>query len=127
MSIADIPSPLPTYLYKIIPSAPPATLPQEWPLSDLDRKDGYIHLSTARQAPVTAGLFFKEHQSLWVLKLRLASFAAGNLRWEAAGSDVYPHLYGQNFGAAEIVDARELRRGEAQVWGMALEGEVWLE
>ncbi|KAF3353614.1 hypothetical protein VdG1_08281 [Verticillium dahliae VDG1] len=81
MSIADIPSPLPTYLYKIIPTAPPATLPQEWPLSDLDRKDGYIHLSTARQ----------------------------------------------NFGAAEIVDARELRRGEAQVWGIALEGEVWLE
>lgn len=79
------------------------------------------------QVPVTAGLFFKEHQSLWVLKLRLASFAAGNLRWEAAGSDVYPHLYGQNFGAAEIVDARELRRGEAQVWGIALEGEVWLE
>ncbi|PNH76573.1 hypothetical protein VD0001_g1009, partial [Verticillium dahliae] len=79
------------------------------------------------QVPVTAGLFFKEHQSLWVLKLRLASFAAGNLRWEAAGSDVYPHLYGQNFGAAEIVDARELRRGEAQGWGIALEGEVWLE
>ncbi|KAM0279224.1 hypothetical protein ACHAQH_004681 [Verticillium albo-atrum] len=126
MSIADIPSPLPTYLYKIIPSAPPTALPQEWPLSDLDRKDGYIHLSTARQVPVTAGLFFKEHQSLWVLKLRLSSFAT-NLRWEPAGSDVYPHLYEQNFGAANVADAKELVRGEGQVWGDALKGEVWLE
>lgn len=45
-----VPSPLPRYVYKIIPEAPPSPLPAEWPLSDLDRNDGFIHLSTAKQA-----------------------------------------------------------------------------
>lgn len=43
------PSTLPKYLYKIVPDAPPSPLPAEYPLSDLDRNDGFIHLSTAEQ------------------------------------------------------------------------------
>lgn len=44
-----VPSPLPTYVYKILPSAPPTPLPSEYPLSELDRKDGFVHLSSATQ------------------------------------------------------------------------------
>jgi len=37
-------------VYKIVPSAPPDPLPaEEYPLSELDRKDGFVHLSTAWQ------------------------------------------------------------------------------
>ncbi|KAI1632990.1 hypothetical protein F4809DRAFT_625309, partial [Biscogniauxia mediterranea] len=43
------PDPLPTYVYKIVPEAPPCPLPAEYPLSELDQKDGFVHLSTATQ------------------------------------------------------------------------------
>jgi uncharacterized protein (DUF952 family) len=44
------PSPLPEYVYKIIPSAPPDPIPSSYPLSDLDKQDGFVHLSTSWQA-----------------------------------------------------------------------------
>ena len=40
---------LPKYVYKIIPTAPPEPLPAEYPLSELDQNDGFVHLSTAEQ------------------------------------------------------------------------------
>lgn len=43
------PSPLPKFVYKIVPSAPPSPIPDEYPLSDLDKADGFVHLSTADQ------------------------------------------------------------------------------
>lgn len=39
----------PKYVYKIVPNAPPEPIPQEFPLSDLDKQDGFIHLSTGQQ------------------------------------------------------------------------------
>lgn len=47
------PDPLPTYIYKISPSQPPSPIPKEYPLSDLDRNDGFVHLSTASQVSFT--------------------------------------------------------------------------
>jgi len=43
------PSPLPEFVYKITPTAPPDPIPEAYPLSDLDRQDGFVHLSTAQQ------------------------------------------------------------------------------
>lgn len=37
------------FIYKILPSAPATPLPSEFPLSNLDRNDGFIHLSMATQ------------------------------------------------------------------------------
>jgi hypothetical protein len=42
------PSPLPKYIWKILDSDP-SPLPEGLPLSDLDKGDGYIHLSTPDQ------------------------------------------------------------------------------
>lgn len=39
----------PKYIYKIASSAPPDPIPTVYPLSELDKKDGFIHLSTAAQ------------------------------------------------------------------------------
>lgn len=39
----------PVYFYKIVPSAPPEPFPAEYPLSELDAADGFIHFSTAAQ------------------------------------------------------------------------------
>lgn len=43
------PSPLPTYVYKILDARPEDPLPATLPVSELDRKDGFVHLSTAAQ------------------------------------------------------------------------------
>jgi hypothetical protein len=44
------PNPLPKYIYKIVSEEPAYPLPAEYPLSELDKNDGFIHLSTAAQA-----------------------------------------------------------------------------
>lgn len=43
------PKSLPTYVYKIVDSAPPSPLPDVYPLSELDKHDGFVHLSTSWQ------------------------------------------------------------------------------
>lgn len=50
------PSPLPKFVYKIVPSAPPSPIPDEYPLSDLDKADGFVHLSTADQVSLARPL-----------------------------------------------------------------------
>jgi hypothetical protein len=49
MATAAPPDPLPEFVYKITPTAPPDPIPEAYPLSDLDRQDGFVHLSTAKQ------------------------------------------------------------------------------
>lgn len=144
-----VPSPLPKHVYKIIPEAPPSPLPAEWPLSDLDRNDGFIHLSTAKQVkpkspppfalswrslngisnkiPITAGLFFAHTTKLWVLKLPFGPLES-HVRWEVPDTDGCPHLHGRNFGAADVLDAKGFERSEGQTWGDAMDdGSGWLE
>lgn len=74
------------------------------------------------QIPTTADHFFAAAPSLYLLKLRLANFVApaATVRWdETPGTNRYPHLYG-NFGAADVVAVREVRRREGQSWTDAL-------
>lgn len=49
MVIPPPPSPLPEFVYKITPEAPPSPIPDSYPLSELDQKDGFVHLSTSWQ------------------------------------------------------------------------------
>lgn len=52
----------PHYIYKILDSAPSTPLPTTFPsLSELDQKDGFIHLSTARQVSSYLYLSFHPH------------------------------------------------------------------
>ncbi len=146
------PSPLPEFVYKITPTSPPDPIPEQYPLSELDRQDGFVHLSTSwqarlrtipylntqplltktlarpnKQVPITADLFFGDAPSFYLLKLRLAGLG-GVVRWdEVDGTNGCPHLYG-NFGARDVVAVREFRRGEGRSWREVLEGEeAWLE
>ncbi|KAI1502867.1 hypothetical protein F5X99DRAFT_407673 [Biscogniauxia marginata] len=109
------PSPLPTYVYKIVPSAPPSPLPASYPLSELDQKDGFVHLSTATQIPTTADLFFGSSARLWVLKVRFADKFHADTTWEVPGC---PHLYG-NFGAGDVEGVREFSRPGGDAGGVS--------
>jgi uncharacterized protein (DUF952 family) len=62
--------------------------------SALDRKDGYIHLSTAAQAGETARLHFKGQADLVLLTLD-AERLSNVIKWEPSrGGQLFPHLYG---------------------------------
>ncbi|POR31851.1 Uncharacterized protein TPAR_07955 [Tolypocladium paradoxum] len=115
------PDPLPTYVYKIVPSAPPEPVPAEYPLSDLDKNDGFVHLSTGTQAPLTADRFFSTVSNLWLIKFELAKFV-DPIKWEGG----FPHLYG-NFGAKDVYSVQEFERAGNQSWAESMGASSWLQ
>ncbi|KLU83849.1 hypothetical protein MAPG_02899 [Magnaporthiopsis poae ATCC 64411] len=122
---SNAPSPLPRFVYKITPSAPPEPLPAVYPPSELDQNDGFVHLSTGPQIPITAGLWFKDTAEFWIIKIRLAGARfEKDINWDVPGC---PHLYG-NFGAEDVDSVRKFNREQGQVWDQVLEPSVsWLE
>jgi uncharacterized protein (DUF952 family) len=60
----------------------------------VDRADGYIHFSTADQAPETAAKWFAGRDDL-ILAAVEADALGEALRWEPSrGGALFPHLYG---------------------------------
>jgi uncharacterized protein (DUF952 family) len=59
----------------------------------VDRTDGYIHLSTAAQAPETAAKWFAGRDDLTLVAVD-AEALGDDLRWERSrGGALFPHLY----------------------------------
>ena len=59
----------------------------------VDRADGYIHFSTADQAPETAARHFAGRDSLVLAAVNAAALGDA-LRWEPSrGGALFPHLY----------------------------------
>lgn len=73
----------PLYVYKLIPSTSPVRepLPDRLPVSELDEKSGFVHLSTAFQVPNTLKMFFKDEPLVYVLRIPFEGIA-GQVRWE---------------------------------------------
>ena len=60
----------------------------------IDLADGYIHFSTAAQAPETAARHFAGQGDLVLVAIDAGALGDG-LRWEPSrGGDLFPHLYG---------------------------------
>jgi uncharacterized protein (DUF952 family) len=60
----------------------------------IDLEDGYIHFSTAAQAPETAARHFAGQGDLVLVAIDSGALGDG-LRWEPSrGGDLFPHLYG---------------------------------
>jgi uncharacterized protein (DUF952 family) len=58
-----------------------------------DRRDGFIHFSTAAQVPETAGKHFAGEDGLWLLACDESALGPA-LRWEPSrGGALFPHLY----------------------------------
>ncbi|KXJ87747.1 hypothetical protein Micbo1qcDRAFT_167323, partial [Microdochium bolleyi] len=92
----------PKYVYKIVPARPPNPLPADLPLSELDRADGFIHMSTAQQVPGTLNRFFSTARSLHIMRIPYDRVSA-RTKWE----NTFPHLYGGEFGAKEVESVEE--------------------
>lgn len=78
------------------------------PLRDIDRRDGYIHLSTAAQVLETARRHFAGCDDLVALEF-CAEELGSVLRWEPArDGELFPHVYGQ-------ISMRSVRRSRPLV------------
>ena len=59
----------------------------------IDVTDGYIHFSTAKQAPETAAKHFAGQDGLMLITCSASDFG-DDLKWEVSrGGDKFPHLY----------------------------------
>jgi uncharacterized protein (DUF952 family) len=59
----------------------------------VDRADGYIHFSTAAQAPETAAKWFAGREGLTLVAVD-AEALGSDLKWEPSrGGALFPHLY----------------------------------
>lgn len=84
----------------------------------VDRADGFIHFSTAEQAPETAAKWFAGRDDLTLAAID-AEALGGALRWEPSrGQALFPHLYGP-LPMSVVVWARALKLGPdgAHVFG----------
>jgi uncharacterized protein (DUF952 family) len=71
--------------------------------SEADRRDGFIHFSTAAQLRETAERHFAGQADLMLLAVRAEALGEA-LKWEPSrGGDLFPHLYGPL--ACERVDS----------------------
>lgn len=62
--------------------------------SAVDLADGFIHFSTAAQAPETARRHFAGQAGLVTLEIEAGDLGEA-LKWEPSrGGDLFPHLYG---------------------------------
>lgn len=62
--------------------------------SAVDTRDGFIHFSTAAQAPETARRHFAGQDGVVVVELE-ADELGPDLKWEPSrGGELFPHLYG---------------------------------
>ncbi|ORX37441.1 hypothetical protein BD324DRAFT_651035 [Kockovaella imperatae] len=120
----------PKWIYKIIPHSSvdtrytfPIPIPAShtFYLSELDYKDGFVHLSTANQVPGTLNRFFADVPSVVLLRLetdRVGSFK--RLTWDENDGQKYPHLHAHLEG--ENVDSfKEVHKGDSEKgWDTAL-------
>jgi uncharacterized protein (DUF952 family) len=76
----------------------------------IDRADGFIHFSTAGQAPETAAKWFAGREDLTLAAVDAEALGA-DLRWEPSrGGALFPHLYAA-LPMSAVVWSRPLRLG----------------
>lgn len=85
----------PMLIYKIFRSDEWAALRRDGHTkgAPIDVSDGYVHFSTAEQAPETAAKHFAGEEGLYLLALD-ADTLGPELQWEPSrGGALFPHLY----------------------------------
>ncbi len=78
--------------------------PDEWAAAERDRifrgspddrRDGFIHFSTAAQVPGTVEKYFAAEEGLVLIAIDAQALGAA-LQWEPSrGGALFPHLYGE--------------------------------
>ena len=91
-------------------------------MTDLDRRDGFLHLSTAGQIIQSANLHFTTEPALWALLFARDELDA-KLKWERVPGrwDEMPHYYGA-LAASQVRGAHEMTRNPGGSFGIITKG-----
>ena len=83
-------------IYKIVPASlwQEAKTSGQFSGSPVDLKDGFIHFSTASQAPETAARHFTGQDDLRLVAVDTERLGAALVFEPSRGGDLFPHLYG---------------------------------
>ena len=114
----------PKYLYKILDQQPEDPLPETLPETELDKKDGFIHLSNAEQTPLTAKRFFNDFDELWILRLDSEKLD-GRLEFttdeDASVENGCAHVHGseKGLGKDNVLEVIYVSKPSSQGWGDA--------
>jgi uncharacterized protein (DUF952 family) len=129
----------PNYIYKILPNTSffqgiPVPVPESFEIkpTEVDVKDGFVHMSTVAQLGGTLNRFFssKGDSIIQLLKVEYRKLSAAKVvKWEkASDGNSFPHLYGTLVGEY-VRDIRLIARG-VHGWEHTmskLSEEGWLE
>ena len=78
--------------------------------SEADRRDGFIHFSTAAQVVETAAKHFSGQADLLLVRINTAKLGE-QLKWEPSrGGALFPHLYGE-LDLSAVADVAALALG----------------
>lgn len=111
--------PFPRYAFRLVTSVELAafTASGSYPGSELDARDGYMHLSPLSEVLPTANAYFAGHTDLHVLQVELSKIPGAVLRhdWVAKRSAWFPHIIGGDGGWAvpqcAVVEVHKLVQG----------------
>ncbi|KAN0069661.1 Protein of unknown function (DUF952) domain containing protein [Elaphomyces granulatus] len=129
-------SPKPRYIYKLVSATAPVpeSLPEKLPVSDIDSRSGFIHLSTAPQVRNTLHYFFKAEPIVYVLRIEY-DYVENDIRWEdpdgnvcgpRGGEGMFPHLYNELKLGKDEIESVAVWKNEGG-WDDALKkAESWL-
>lgn len=129
-SDADNQGPKPTYIYKLVhfSTPPPEPLPDALPVSDLDSRDRFLHMSTQKQVPRTLAHFFKDDPKVYVLRVPYEGVEK-LVKWEdpkgevcgpRAGEGMFPHIYNGLKLGKEEVESVAVWENSAEGWDAAV-------
>ena len=99
-------------IYKIVPATLWHRAEQEGIFrgSEHDKRDGFIHFSTAEQAAETAAKHFAGQDDLLLVAVEAAALGDA-LKWEPSrGGALFPHLYG-GLSLQSVISVAELPLG----------------
>lgn len=97
-------------VYKIMPHADWLASQSKGLLAwaEIDRQDGFIHLSAADQVVETANKHFEGRDGLWLLTIDAAALPSASLRWEPSRNGwLFPHVYGE-IAVSAVVSAEPM-------------------
>lgn len=82
------------FVYRLMTGDGPVAEGASIPWAEIDRADGFFHLSTRAQCLETARVHFAGAQGLWALEFEAADLGDA-LRWDASRDGaLFPHYYG---------------------------------
>ena len=98
-------------VYRILTQEQWNTCKEVLPLSEIDIRDGYIHMSTQEELLKTANLYFLQEDVLVILSFEAQIFGAQlKMEFVSSRNAYFPHLYAEDLLRSQISEVHHLQK-----------------